>query len=358
MTAPTPDYDTSAPVLVTGATGFVAGWLVKRLLEEGFTVHAAVRDPDNAGKIAHLTELEEQEKGKLKFFKADLLDEGSYAKAMKGCRTVFHTASPFTSNISDPQRDLVDPALKGTRNVLGTANKTKSVERVVVTSSCAAMFGDSADITNAPDGTLREDVWNETSSLTHQAYNYSKTVAERAAWEIAEAQDRWRLVVINPALVLGPGLAHAHTSESFNLMRQLGDGTMKAGAPPAEIGMVDVRDVAEAHMRAGFVPDAQGRHIVFTKTYSLLELAAMLREKFGDEWPFPKRAMPKWLVWLVGPLANKAFTRKMISRNMGHPWRADNSKSVRELGMEYGPIPRAATDMFQQMIDAGVVRQP
>jgi len=355
---PQPVYNTSAPVLVTGATGFVAGWLVKRLLEEGFTVYAAVRDPGNEEKIAHLKKLDAGLPGSIVFFRSDLLDEGSYAEAMQGCRVVFHTASPFTARVDDPQRQLVDPAVKGTRNVLNTANATESVERVVVTSSCAAIFGDTADIADAPGGVITEDVWNTSSSLDHQAYSYSKTVAERAAWEIADAQARWRLVTVNPAFVLGPGLADRPSSESFNLIRQFGDGTLKAGVPPFEIGMVDVRDVAEAHMRAGFVPEAERRHIVFSEVRTLMDMSEALQAQFGDGWPFPKRVMPKWLVWLVGPLADKAFTRPMIAKNMGHAWRGDNSKSKRALGLEYGPVETAVTDMFQQMIDAGAVSKP
>ncbi|TCD15863.1 NAD-dependent epimerase/dehydratase family protein [Oricola cellulosilytica] len=353
MTVPTPDYDTSAPVLVTGATGYVAGWLVKRLLEEGFTVHGAVRDPSATAKVAHLEKMAAENPGTLKLFRADLLEDGSYETAMAGCAVVFHTASPFTLHFTDPQRDLVDPAVKGTRNVLNTANRVESVKRVVVTSSCAAIFGDNADVARAPGGILTEDVWNTSSTLHHQAYSYSKVEAEKAAWDIAKGQDRWKLVTVNPALVIGPGTADTQTSESFSLIRQFGDGTMKAGVPPYEIGMVDVRDVAEAHMRAGFIDSAEGRHIVFAETRSFLDLAGMLREKFGDSWPLPKRTLPKWLVWLVGPLADKSFTRKSIAENMGHAWRADNTKSVRKLGLTYGPVEKAITDMFQQMIDTG-----
>ncbi|MCB1175872.1 MAG: NAD(P)H-binding protein, partial [Leptospiraceae bacterium] len=93
--------DTTKPVLVTGATGYVAGWVVKRLLDEGLTVHAAVRDPDNQEKLKYLNALVDTAPGKIKYFKADLLDEGSFAQAMQGCQVVFHTASPFTSKIKD-----------------------------------------------------------------------------------------------------------------------------------------------------------------------------------------------------------------------------------------------------------------
>jgi len=352
MNDPKPDYTSAAPVMVTGATGYIAGWLVRRLLEEGKTVHAAVRQPNNPDKIAHLVQLAADLPGEIRFFKGDLLDQGSYAEAMDGCEVVFHTASPFISDISDPQKDLVDPAVGGTRNVLETANATKSVKRVVVTSSCASIYGDAQDVALAPGKILTEEIWNTTSRLDHQAYSYSKVEAEKAAWEIANGQGRWNLVTINPSFVVGPGVAGAHGSESFSLIKQLGDGAMKSGVPAFEIGAVDVRDVAEAHMRAGFVAAAKGRYITSSETKTFLGMGQHLRTKFGDKYPFPKNEMPKWLLWLVGPFVSKLFTREMIAKNVGHAWLADHSKSVNELGMKYSSVEIAIEEMFQQLIDA------
>lgn len=352
-----PIYDTSKPALVTGATGYIAGWLVKNLLEQGITVHAAVRDPSKTDKFAHLTALVKDNPGQLKFFKADLLDDGAYNEAMAGCGVVFHTASPFTSTFKDAQKELVDPAVNGTRNVLETANRTDSVTRVVVTSSVAAIYGDVVDCLSMPNGTMTEEIWNTTSNLNHQAYSYSKTQAEKAAWDIANAQDRWKLVTINPSFVLGPGVTLQPNSESVAIMTQLGDGTMKMGVPSFEIGIVDVRDVAEAHMRAGYVENAEGRHITSAKMMTLLEIGQTLQKKFGTKYPFPKSTAPKWLLWLFGPIVNRLFTRKMISKNVGHAWKADNSKSKEMLGMKYRNTETAVTEMFQQMIDAGIFKK-
>lgn len=345
-------FDTREPVLVTGATGYVAGWIVRRLLEQGMTVHAAVRDPDNTAKLAHLRAMEADLPGRIVFFRADLLEEGSYRAAMTGCGVVFHTASPFTSDFGDAQRDLVDPAVKGTRNVLDTATATYSVARVVLTSSCAAIIGDSADMAGQ---VADEGVWNSTSSLEHQPYAYSKTAAERAAWEISRRQARWRLVVINPSLVVGPGTAEVQTSESFSILRQMGSGAFKSGVPPMDIGMVDVRDVAEAHLRAAFLPDAEGRHIVSAESVSLLQVAEILKDRHGSSLRLTAREMPRWVVWLIGPLVSRSVTRHMVVRSMGHPWRVDNAKSMRTLGMVYRPVPTAVQKMFQQMVDTGQV---
>lgn len=345
-----------SPVLVTGATGYVAGWVVKRLLDEGFTVHAAVRDPSNTDKLKYLNELAEQAPGEIEYFKTDLMEPGSYAEAMRGCGVVFHTASPFTIRIEDPQRDLVDPAVLGTRNVLEEADRTPSVKRVVVTSSCAAIYGDNGDLKKTKAGRFTEEDWNTSSSLTHQPYSYSKTLAEHEAWKIAEAQDRWGLVVVNPSLVLGPAINPHPTSESFTIVKQMGDGTMKAGVPEYCLGVVDVRDVAEAHLQAAFNPAAKGRYITSGHNSSFAEVAAALRDRFGDAYPLPKKTLPKWLVWLIAPIADKHMTRRIIRNNVGVPWIADNSKSVRELGMTYRPLEESAVEMFQQLIDSGQLK--
>jgi len=345
-------FDTSKPVMVTGATGYVAGWIVKGLLDAGATVHAPVRNPDNPDKVKHLLEIAREAPGELKLFKADLLDMGSYAEAMQGCGVVFHTASPFSIDVKDPQKELIEPAVNGTKNVLEQANKTDSVTRVVLTSSCAAIYGDNTDCAKAAGGRVDESIWNTTSSLEHGAYSYSKTLAEQAAWKIAETQDRWKLVVINPSLVIGPALQDRPTSESFNLVRQMGDGTMKSGAPRMGFGVIDVRDLAQAHLAAGFLPEAAGRHIISAHECDVFELSQELKGKFGD-YPLPARALPKWLVWLVGPLAGGGITRTYVARNVNVPFRADNSKGKRELGLSYRPLRNSMEEMFQQMIDAG-----
>ncbi len=349
--------DTSKPVLVTGATGYVAGWIVKRLLDEGYTVHAAVRDPSKAEKLKHLNALAEQAQGEIKYFKGDLMQPGSYAEAMAGCSVVFHTASPFTTHVEDPKRDLVDPAVQGTRNVLEEANRVETVQRVVVTSSCAAIYGDNIDVKQTPNGVFTEDVWNTSSSLEHQAYSYSKTMAEREAWTIAEVQNRWDLVTVNPSLVLGPAINPHASGESLSLMKQFGDGTMKGGTPDIGMGIVDVRDVAEMHMKAAFDPNAKGRYITSGHNSSFPEIAKTLRDHFGDAYPFPKKTLPKWLVWLAGPIVDKRITRKMISRNAGYPWTGDHGKSVRELGMSYRSLQESIVEMFQQLIDSGALNK-
>ncbi|MDJ0794114.1 MAG: NAD-dependent epimerase/dehydratase family protein [Woeseiaceae bacterium] len=346
--------DRSKPVLVTGATGYVAGWVVKRLLEEGLTVHGTVRNADQTERFQYLHNLAEGTEGSLKLFSANLTEAGSFAQAMAGCGTVLHVASPFQLGVEDPQRDLIEPAVEGTRNVLEEVNRTPSVHRVVLTSSCAAIYGDNIDLESTPDGAFTEEVWNTSSSLTHQPYSYSKTLAEKKAWEIHDAQDRWQLVVMNPPAIFGPGVRMHEGAESFNIMTQVGDGTVAMGAPRAGLGIVDVRDVAEAHLKGAFLPDAEGRHVISGHDSDLLEMGQIIAKKYPD-YPLPKRAIPKFMIWLLAPFIDKAYTRKMVSRNVNLPWRGDNTKSREKLGMTYRPLETTLHDHFQQLIDEGVI---
>jgi len=345
------------PVLVTGATGYVAGWIIKQLLEEGIIVHAAVRNPDDKNKRAHLDKIAEKTNGTIRYFKSDLLTEGSYLEAMKDCELIFHTASPFTVNVKDPQKELIDPAVKGTENVLLAANKTPTVKRIVLTSSCAAIYTDANECQIAPNGILTENVWNTTASLTYQPYAYSKVLAEKKAWAIAEKQFQWDLITINPALVLGPMLNPKNTtSESLNILKPFGDGSMKAGVPKLGTGVVDVRDVAKAHILAGFTPSAKGRYITMGHNTDFLEMSLALQPKYGSAYPIPKKALPKWLLIIVGPIANKLFTRQVIRNNVNVKFKADNSKIKRELKMDFLPLKTTMEDSFQVLVDERIIK--
>tara|TARA_B110000444_G_scaffold260037_1_gene305651 strand:+ start:1187 stop:2233 length:1047 start_codon:yes stop_codon:yes gene_type:complete len=345
--------DKSLPVLVTGATGYIAGWVVKNLLDEGITVHAPIRDISNTEKRGHLDELAEKSTGEIKFFESDLLVDGSYKDAMKECALVIHTASPFVMDSKDPQKEVIDPALKGTQNVLKTVNETDSVKRVVLTSSVAAIYGNGIDGKSVENGMFNESMWNTTSTSTDGEYSYSKTVAEKEAWKICEEQKRWDLVVINPGFVLGPSLNLNAMFESKKFMLQMGNGDLKSGAPDVTMGMVDVRDVSKAHIIAGFNENAKGRYIISGETHTLLDTGGFIREKFGDKYPVPTRNAPKFLIWILAPFIG--IKRNFVSKNIGYKIDFDNSKSKKELGINYSPVKKAVVDFFQQFIDQGLV---
>lgn len=340
-------------VLVTGANGYVASWIVKLLLDKGFEVHAAVRNPDNFEKNKHLIDIAKTAKGDIFFYSADLLKEGSYDKAMEGCSIVFHTASPFILNVKDNQKDLIDPALEGTRNILNSVNKSKSVKKVVLTSSVAAIYGDNIDADNIENHMFDESFWNTSSNLNHQPYSYSKTVAEKLAWEMNKNQNNWELVVINPSLVFGPSLGSNPTSESFNILKQLGDGSFKSGAPDLSLGVIDVRDLAQAHTNAALFDNANGRNIISGNNTSLLEISKILKSYYGSKSLFPNRKIPTFLIWLLAPFVG--MKRKFVSRNFGHLVKLNNEKGILELKMNYKPLKETLIDTFDQLYERDIL---
>ncbi len=351
---PCPKAHPPGPVLVTGANGYVASWLVKRLLERGFDVHGTVRDPLNPTKTEHLEGIAEGCPGSLSLFRADLLDPDGFDRAMTGCELVFHTASPLiVRDVEEPLRELIEPATAGTSNVLRAANRTPSVRRVVLTSSIVAVYGDAADLETLGVDAFDESHWNATSNENHQPYSYSKTLAERLAWKIAAEQERWDLVVVNPGLVLGPGLSRHTKAEGVLVMRDFGNGYYRFGAPKLEFAIVDVRDVAEGHIRAGLQPDAHGRHILVSESLSLIEIAEILRSRFGDGFPFPLRTVSNTAALMLA--SRRAIPQAVARRNLGYPLRFDSRHAEEALGITFRPASESIIDHFRQLMDDGLV---
>ncbi|MFT5645704.1 MAG: nucleoside-diphosphate-sugar epimerase [Aureispira sp.] len=342
------------PVLVTGGSGYIASWVVQQLLEQGYKVNATVRNKSKIAKVDHLLELQKKYTGKLELYEADLLEEGSFEKAMKGCELVIHMASPFKLKVKNAQKELIDPALKGTRNILKQVNETATVKRVVLTSSVAAIYGDAIDVKETKNGLFTEEYWNTTSSLKHQPYSYSKTLAEKEAWKLQKEQSRWDLVVINPSFVMGPSLSNRIDGESTDFMIQLISGGFKTGAPYLSFGFVDVRDVAAAHILAGTKESASGRHITCATSKTMLEAASVLRKEFGNKYQLPSKQLPKFLMYLVGPLAG--FSWKFVRNNIGIAAGFDNSYSKNDLGLVYRDLSETFKDQVAQLEESGHIK--
>jgi len=333
--------------LVTGASGYIASWIVKYLLGQGKRVHGTVRSLTDAQKIGHLLELKKQYPEQFTLFEADLFRKESFRKAMEGCTAVLHTASPFfITKIKDPQKELIAPALEGTRNVLTLAGEFPQIRRVVVTSSVAAIYGDAVDIYRAKKNRFDETMWNTTSSARYNPYSYSKTLAEKEAWKIAEGQRQWTLVTINPGFVMGPSLAKRVDSTSINTMRSLINGTYRSGAPDLWFGLVDVRDVAMAHILAATREEASGRYLCVGHGASILDMARILREHFPKR-PIPRSTVPKVLLYLLGPFMG--FSWKFLNLNYGIEFSFDNARSL-NLGVTYHPLKDTLVEHAEQLI--------
>ncbi|MGW2047419.1 NAD-dependent epimerase/dehydratase family protein [Streptomyces sp. NPDC001858] len=335
-------------VLVTGGSGFVAAHLVRQLLERGYRVHTTVRSTANPAKLRPLHALRDAHPGRLDLFEADLLTEGSFDEAMKGCTVVFHVASPFLmpEKIKDGRRDVVEPALRGTRNVVAAVDRTETVERLVLTSTVGAIFGDYSDVRAMDDRTLSEKYVNTTSTVENNPYHYAKTVAEQAAREAEAAQRRWRMVSLNPGLILGPSLTPASDSGSLFLLDELFKGYFFYGAPDFSFTTADVRDVAAAHIAAAEHPEAHGRYIVAApEMTSFHQMARALLKHHPRNRRLPRTALPHWPVRILGPAFG--LSQAYIRNHLGIRFRVDNRRSTEELGLVYRPIEETLVDHYR-----------
>lgn len=329
---------------VTGASGYVGAHVTRELLERGALVRAAVRDPTKAASVDPLRALPGAEE-RLELASGDLTRPGSYDEAIAGCAYVFHVASPYALTVKDQQRDLVDPAVEGTRSVLRSCAAAGSVRRVVLTSSMAA-------ITDEPDGrTLTEADWNTRSSLTRNPYYYSKAMGERAAWDFVEAEGpSFDLVVINPFLVIGPSLSRA-LNTSPAVLRDVLTGQFP-GIVDLVWGFVDVRDVATAHVRAAEVPEASGRYICAGETVAMREVVALLRQAGHGEGRLPTVPLDNrvgnavvWMASFLQPAGNGSYLRT----HLGRVPRYDNGRIQRELGVAFRPARESILDTVEDL---------
>ena len=343
-----------ARVLVTGAAGYLASWIVKQLLEDGHTVHGTVRSLQDGRKTAHLQRLAAEHPGRLVLFEADLLGTQGFDAAMQGCSAVLHTASPYRLGPSaDPERELIAPAVQGTRHVLDAVNRTPGVERVVITSSIVALYCDSDELRARPGHVLGEQDVNRTSTARSNPYALSKTRAEALAWEMQAGQQRWSLVSVHPGAIFGPSLSQRDDATSVQLLRQFLDGSFRQGVPRLWLGTVDVRDVALAHVSAALQPTATGRYLVVGESLRLLEIAERLRRSHpARSAKLPTKEVPKWLMWLIAPLAG--MTRHYVRHNVEHPLQFDTARSQAELGVTYRPALTTLHDHVQQLVADGL----
>ncbi|GAB2216684.1 hypothetical protein Droror1_Dr00024461 [Drosera rotundifolia] len=271
-------------VCVTGASGYIASWLVKLLLSRGYTVRATVRNPDDWKKVDHLLKLDGA-KERLHLFKADLGTEGSFDAAIEGCDGVFHTASPVLfHNIQDPQAELIDPAMGGTINVLKSCVGAGSIRRVIITSSLAAVSFNGRPLN--PDVTVDETWWSDPAFCEKSKiwYHLSKTLAEEAAWKFAK-ENGIDLVTINPGYVIGPILQPTINYTMKTILDLVSGGPTYRNQA---YRWVDVRDVANAHILAFEVPSASGRYLLAVKGAHFSEVIEIIRH-FFPTLKFPER---------------------------------------------------------------------
>lgn len=263
-------------VCVTGGSGYIASWVVKLLLERGYTVHATVRSLKDPAKTEHLFSLNGA-KERLHLFEANLMDEGSFDSAVQKCHGVFHVASPVIMDSPNPQEDIIDPAVKGTLNVLTSCAKAFSIRRVILSSSSVAMVRTGRPLTHE---TVVDETWFSTLEGCEAAlakwYALSKTMAEEAAWKFVKEKGI-NMVSINPSIVIGPFVQPSLNYGASVILSLINEPEKY---PNAALGWVHVKDVAEAHIQAFEIASANGRYILAESVAYFSEIINILRELY------------------------------------------------------------------------------
>lgn len=338
-------------VLVTGGSGFVGIHVVLQLLAAGHSVRTTVRRPDRqADVLAMLREGGAAAPESLSFFTADLTADQGWREAVAGCDYVLHVASPLSTSVPKDEDEMIIPARDGTLRVLRAAREA-GARRVVITSSLGAIgYGHPSR-----EKPFDETDWTNLGGADVQPYIKSKTLAERAAWDfIAREGNGLELSVINPAAIFGPVLG-ADFSGSIEIVRSLLDGAMPA-VPRVYFGVVDVRDVADLHLRAMTSPKAQGERFiaVSSDTMSILDIARLLRRELGPRARrVPRLQAPDWLVRLA---ATRIPLLQAVVPMLGKVRRATGAKAETTLGWQARPGEAAILSTAESLIRLGLVK--
>ncbi len=333
-------------VLVSGGSGYIAGFLIRQLVAEGWMVHTTIR---NLAKEQSVRDILAVDNNKLKFFAADLMEDAGWVEAATGCSHVAHIASPLPIEKPRSDDDLIIPARDGALRALRAA-KVAGVKRFVMTSSVAAIAYGHGKVKQS----FTEADWSVVDSPDTYAYPKSKTIAERAVrdWVAAEGGDI-EYASVNPSLVLGPILS-PDFSASLEAVKKMVEGSLP-GCPDLAFGIVDVRDVADLHVRALTAPNMAGeRFIASGRTVKMIEMAHILKSSLGAQGrKVPTRKLPDFLVKLSAlfdPLIKQVIGELGKARIMD----ARHAKDV--LGWETRPAEESILDAARSLIEHGVVK--
>ena len=339
-------------VLVTGGSGFIATHCILQLLAAGYRVRTTVRSLQREPEVRATLKAAGAEPGdRLAFFAADLTADAGWDAAAAGCDFVLHVASPFPVNVPKHEDELIVPAREGALRVLRAA-RGANVKRVVQTSSFAAVGYGHPQMPRP----FNEHDWTNMDGEGLTAYVKSKTLAERAAWNFMgrEGGDM-ELAVVNPVGVFGPALA-ADFSTSIEIVRRMMDGALP-GLPRITFGVVDVRDVADLHLKAMTAPEAAGERFlaVAGDFLSLREMALALKKGMGDAARrVPVRELPDWLLRVVA-LVDKSAGQ--IVPELGKSKNATNEKARRVLGWTPRPADEAVVATAESLLRLGLLKR-
>jgi len=335
--------NSESTVLVTGGSGFLGGRCVTELLERGHRVRTTVRNRERESAVRDTLAYGIDDQSRLTFFEADLNDDSGWSEAVAGCDYILHVASPFPESQPKDPDELIVPARDGALRVL-KAGLASGVKRVVMTSSSAAVRNGGGDSHPEP---YTETDWTDPDLPGLSPYPRSKTIAERAAWDlVAGTGDSDRLAVINPSAILGP-VQGEELSFSLQIIQRMLKGM--PGVPRLGFGFVDVRDVADLHIRAMTAPSAGGERFIASGPFLWLsEVAQILREGLPREAAkAPERIVPKPLIRLMGIFDPSV---RSIVGDIGQESHYSAEKAKTVLGWEPRPIEETIVDCARSLI--------
>jgi dihydroflavonol-4-reductase len=334
-------------VLVTGGSGYLAGWCIIDLLQRGYRVRTTVRNPSRERDVFDAVESQVGQGPHLTVHQADLMSDDHWANVIEGCDYVLHVASPFPSKQPKDPDELIVPAREGTLRVLRTA-LDHGVQRVVVTSSIAAI----RLAKGAQAKVLDESDWTDPDDTSLTPYVRSKTVAELAAWDLVKQRgEEDRLATVNPGAIIGPVL-HDDLSYSLQAIQRLLDGG--PGVPRLGFSFVDVRDVADLEIRAMTAPEAGAqRFIAVTKFMWMAEAGQVLRDRLGEKASkVPTRTVPDLLV--KGMSLFDPGIRSVVA-GLGKKQELTSEKARSTLGWAPRPVEDTIAETAESLIHHGVV---
>ncbi len=334
----------SGRVLVTGGSGYIGSFIIRQLVEQGWTVNTTVRSLKREAEVRASLAVPAD---KLHFFAADLLNDAGWADAVAGCSHVVHVASPLPNGAVKHEDDLIVPAREGALRALRFA-KAAGVQRVMTSSVAAIAYGHGKKI-----GTYTEADWTNVNGPQVHAYAKSKTLAERAARDwIAGEGAGMEYVSVNPAAVLGPVLS-ADFSSSVQIITRLLSGSLP-GLPNFGFGVVDVRDVADLHVRALTAPGMAGERFIASGPFMMMkEVAAVLRDRMGNEArKVPTRGLPDFVLQLTSLFDP---TIRMVTGELGKQRITPSDHAGAVLGWVPRPAADTIVDTARSLIDKGVI---
>lgn len=338
-------------VLVTGGSGFVGSHCILQLVEAGHTVRTTVRSLEREAEVRAMLKVGGAEPGEqLRFYAADLLRDDGWAAAMKGCDYVLHVASPFPARVPDDENEIIQPAVEGTMRVMRAA-RDAGVKRLVLTSSFAAIgYGHPQQ-----DKPFTEANWTNLKSRDVLPYVKSKTLAEHEAWNfMGRERGGLELAVVNPVGVFGPVLG-PDFSTSILIVQRLLEGAVP-GCPKIWFGAVDVRDVADLHLRAMTHPEAKGdRFLAVAGDFlSFREIAMVLKTRLGEQAKkVPTVQIPNWAVRLV---AMRDPAAKQIVPELGRRKSATSEHAQKVLGWTPRSREESIVATAESLLQLGLVK--